>query len=145
MFDYVKIYQYKKQHAITTLINNKIDKITGEKKSKSVNKPKKRKDFLVQFKKYSVKQILSLPWVCRKMHLKIKIASEDAAETAIFYGVVHTIKSVLYQELLKRIKFKAQPEFLIIPDFDGKEKEFLFKCIISIKIGNVIHILKNSI
>lgn len=144
LFGYWKIYQQVRRDCASRVIKEIIGKFLPEKNECALAESKTEKYSAPKNKKISWRQMTKLPWVCRKMSLMIKISSDDAAQTAISFGVIHVLKSLLYRWVRHKISFKSPPQFRLEPGFHHEEKELLLQCIISTKIGNIIYILKNS-
>lgn len=138
-----KIYQEVKQDCLQSWLDEILGKLASGLKASGKAGSQKIKRSGSGFHRLSWRQLTGLPWTCRKLSLKIKVSSEDAAQTALAFGVIHAMKSLAYQWLRGKVRFQALPELAVEPFFNGGERECVLRCIVSVKIGNFISILKN--
>lgn len=139
---YVKLYRF-------TIISKR--KVKNKKRYSNKNEPafkKNRKSIFIFNKEISAKSILSdftKLYVKFKPFLRIKFSLEyslnDAARTAIFYGVLYQAPPIIY--ILLKIPFNIKKfNYTITPIFEDK---FLLKIetssIIFLSFANIIYII----
>lgn len=141
LFNWIKIYQMRRDAAIASFIEQQIKKFVGGKKETAGKK--EEKSFSLKSIRLNYTKLFLFHFICRKFYCRIKLASENAAETAVAFGALNSVKSTVLRWLECRATFQRRPEILIVPDFQGRNKEIFFQCIVSAKIGHIIHMLKN--
>ena len=144
-----KAGDFKLQSTVSTAINQeKTDPIREEKLIKKrdhlVKKhPRKIRHTLQKFHYYSkrycriIDKLLKLI-VCEKMFWKTKYGSEDAALTGTLVGGLWAFKSLLMNQLKRRIFSMGTLDIDVKPVFGSNQLEIDFQCIFSIRLGNVI-------
>lgn len=75
-----------------------------------------------------------------KLDFSLEFGFNDAALTAISYGVFSTFKGFMLETLSLIFNFK-KTEFNIIPQFNSKVINLKFNCIILLNLAKVIYIL----
>lgn len=151
LFDYITIY-HKKIYILDKDVLKKI--LLKRVQEKKVNVHMKIKLYvnkniffnpLIDFKKISIalKKINLRYLRCEKFSYYINIGMFNPAATAMLYGMFFTFKGLILQYLYKNLMFVATPEGLIKPEFTAKKEEVQINCIFSLKIGNVIYMLRS--
>lgn len=151
LFDYITIY-HKEVYILDKDVLKKFllkhrqeEKIDVHMKIKSyINKNILLNPF-IDFKKISRALIrINLKYLrCEKFSYYVHIGVFNPAATAMLYGMFFTFKGLILQYLYKNLMFVATPKGLIKPDFTAKKEEIRINCIFSLKIGNVIYMLKS--
>lgn len=72
------------------------------------------------------------------MFWKTKFGSEDAALTGALVGILWAFKSLLMNQLKRRIFSMGTLDIEVKPIFGSNQFEIDFQCIFSIRLGNVI-------
>jgi len=151
LFDYITIY-HKEVYIL--------DK-DALKKFLLKHKQEEKMDVHMKIKSYINKNILLNPFIdfkkisralirinlkylqCEKFSYYVHIGVFNPAITAMLYGMFFTFKGLILQYLYKNVMFVATPEGIIKPNFTAKKEEVRINCIFSLKIGNVIYMLKS--
>ncbi|MDF2564674.1 MAG: hypothetical protein K0Q53_1069 [Massilibacillus sp.] len=154
LFDYITLY-HKKVYIIDIELFKKIFL------KHSQNRPEKKTEDHMKIKYYINKKILFNPLLdiktignaliklnlkylrCEKFTYYVHIGVLNPAVTSMLYGVLFMFKGLILQYLYKNIMVATTPEGTIKPSFTAKKEEVRINCIFSLKIGNVIYMLKS--
>ncbi len=141
--------EFKLESTVRTAVSReKTDPIREEKLIKKTDQlvkkhPRKIRHTIQKFHHYSkkyckiIEKLLKLI-VCEKMFWKTKFGSEDAALTGALVGVLWAFKSLLMNQLKRRIFSMGALDIDVKPIFGSNQLEIDFQCIFSIRLGNVI-------
>jgi hypothetical protein len=151
LFDYITLY-HKKVYILDKDLLKKI--FLKDKQEKKIEDHMKIKYYinkkilfnpLIDIKTISKALIkLNLKYLCcEKFSYYVHIGVLNPAVTSMLYGVFFAFKGLILQYLYKNVMFAATPEGIIKPNFTAKKEEVRINCIFSLKIGNVIYMLKS--
>ncbi|VBB07974.1 Hypothetical protein LUCI_3239 [Lucifera butyrica] len=76
---------------------------------------------------------------CEKLEWRTAYGLGDSALTAFFYGIIWMLKGLLVTNLRERFHFRQPPEIRVAPFFGEVQFRVDFRCIFSIKLGNLIN------
>lgn len=82
---------------------------------------------------------------CEKFYWTTSFGSDDAAVTAVLNGLLWSAKAMILTFLQKRTDFAAKPVVKVQPLFGQQKIEIEFRCIFSLKLGNLINALKSVV
>lgn len=77
--------------------------------------------------------------VCEKFFWRSRLGCDDPALTSLFIGLGWVLKSWLITKLKKRLKVVSEPSINVLPAYLEPGFQTEFKCIFSIRFGNVIN------
>jgi len=151
LFDYITLY-HKKVYILDKELLKKIF---------LTDRQEKKTEDHMKIKYYINKKILFNPLIeaktlskaliklnlkylrCEKFAYYVHFGVLNPAVTSMLYGLFFTFKGLILQYLYKNVMFVATPEGIIKPNFTAKKEEVRINCIFSLKIGNVIYMLKS--
>lgn len=151
LFDYITLY-HKKVYILDKELLKKI--FLKDRQEKNTEDHMKIKYYinkkilfnpLIDIKTISKALIkLNLKYLrCEKFAYYVHFGVLNPAVTSMLYGVLFTFKGLVLQYLHKNVMFVATPEGIVKPNFTAKKEEIRINCIFSLKIGNVIYMLKS--
>lgn len=80
---------------------------------------------------------------CEQLEWRTQYGSEDATLTGIATGMLWAIKTLMITRLRKKVIFIKKPIINVHPVFGGNHLNIEFQCIFSIRLGNVINVIRN--
>ena len=141
--------EFKLESTVRTAVSQeKTDPLRDEKMIKKTDQlvkkhPRKIKHTIQKFHHYTkryckiIEKLLKLV-VCEKLYWKTKFGSEDAALTGALVGLLWAFKTLLMNQLKRRIFSTGTLDIEVKPIFGSNQFEIDFQCIFSIRLGNVI-------
>lgn len=141
--------EFKLESTVRTAVSQeKTDPLRDEKMIKKTDQlvkkhPRKIKHTIQKFHHYTkkyckiIEKLLKLV-VCEKLYWKTKFGSEDAALTGALVGLLWAFKTLLMNQLKRRIFSIGTLDIEVKPIFGSNQFEIDFQCIFSIRLGNVI-------
>ncbi|MCC5464375.1 DUF2953 domain-containing protein [Pelosinus baikalensis] len=141
--------EFKLESTVRTAVSQeKTDPLRDEKMIKKTDQlvkkhPRKIKYTIQKFHHYTkkyckiIEKLLKLV-VCEKLYWKTKFGSEDAALTGALVGLLWAFKTLLMNQLKRRIFSIGTLDIEVKPIFGSNQFEIDFQCIFSIRLGNVI-------
>lgn len=143
------IYKFKSENIIDTFLHKLLCRLSPNSQACSTAAIKQRQNVdkrapsrLDKLKKLQLLTFNLLQPGISQLNCNVRLALGDAAQTAILFGSLQAVQGVVMQWLNSYVVLKESPEIAIVPDFNSSEKEVLLDCIVSVKIGNIIHMLK---
>lgn len=82
--------------------------------------------------------------VCTKLEARVRVATPDAALTALLFGAAHAAGYWALRSAARRVRFAAAPEVAISADFKRKETQIELHCIFAARLGNLIGIFMST-
>jgi hypothetical protein len=76
---------------------------------------------------------------CEEFYWHLRFGTSDAAVTAVMSGLLWNMTALLLCHLTKKIRFVTKPIIQVCPDFQNEGFITEFKCIFSLRLGNVIN------
>jgi len=141
--------EFKLESTVRTAVSQeKTELLRDEKMIKKTDQlvkkhPQKIKHTIQKFRQYTkkyckiIEKLLKLV-VCEKLCWKTKFGSEDAALTGTLVGLLWAFKTLLMNQLKRRIFSIGTLDIEVKPIFGSNQFEIDFQCIFSIRLGNVI-------
>ena len=141
--------EFKLESTVRTAVSQeKTDPLRDEKMIKKTDQivkkhPRKIKHTIQKFHHYTkryckiIEKLLKLV-VCEKLCWKTKFGSEDAALTGALVGLLWAFKTLIMNQLKRRIFSTGTLDIEVKPIFGSNQFEIDFQCIFSIRLGNVI-------
>ncbi len=76
---------------------------------------------------------------CEKFYWHMRFGTADAAVTGVMSGLLWSTTTLILCNLTKHIRFVTKPIIQVCPDFQTEGVITEFKCIFSLRLGNVIN------
>jgi hypothetical protein len=92
----------------------------------------------IHFSRRLTRQLLT-EVCCEKFYWHTQFGTSDAAVTGVMSGLLWSMKALVLSRLTRRIHFVAKPSIRVCPDFQDTGFTMEFKCIFSLRLGNVMN------
>lgn len=136
LFDRVRLYRRTVQHAIGQAAGKLLAGRRVEKARQSRGTAKKP-DRSGRWRAFG--RVLAES-VCTKLEARVRVATPDAALTALLFGAAHAAEYWALRSAARRVRFAVAPDVAISADFAQKETQIELHCIFAARLGNLIGI-----